>query len=164
MSGAVLQINISPGGLPKRPVDRARVTPFGIEGDSCAHPAVHGGPRKAILLVASEMVAELIEAGYPLYYGALGENITMSGIDPKWMRAGQRYRIGQVLIELTTLRGPCDALNVFGKSLRFEITDAAAKAGDFHSPKWARGGFYAAVLETGEICTGDPITLIEQLA
>ena len=49
------------GGLPKRPIAGGLITPLGIEGDRHAHPSVHGGPRKAILLIASEVVEELIE-------------------------------------------------------------------------------------------------------
>ncbi len=164
MTGSVLKINVSPGGLPKRSVAWARVARQGIDGDAFAHPAIHGGPEQALLLIASETVDELVQAGYPLYYGALGENITMQGIQPKWMRAGQRYRLGPVLIELTRLRVPCRALDVYGESLKFELYDPAVKAGDFRSPKWARSGFYASVLETGEIRVGDPIALIEQFA
>ena len=32
MRGLVLQINLSPGGLPKRPVPEAFLTPLGFEG------------------------------------------------------------------------------------------------------------------------------------
>ena len=164
MTGRVLQINTSPGGLPKRPVELARVTREGIVGDKCANRKYHGGPLQALLLVASESVDHLIAAGYPLFHGALGENITMQGIDRKWMRAGQRYRIGEVLIELTKLRQPCRALDVYGQQLKHDLADKDTKAGDHHSPKWALGGFYASILQPGIIRPGDPITLVEELA
>lgn len=131
MIGSILQINVSLGDLPKRPVGRARVTHGGIEGDLRTGTALPPDPRKALLLVASETVDEQAKAGYPVYYGALGENITTRGIPPEWMRAGQRYRLGPALIELT---GPGEA------------------------------GYYAAVIETGEIRPGDPVVLVEQYA
>ena len=34
MTGRIVQINVSPGGVPKRPVPRARATRSGIEGDA----------------------------------------------------------------------------------------------------------------------------------
>ncbi|MDE3166208.1 MAG: MOSC domain-containing protein, partial [Acidobacteriota bacterium] len=73
MPGVILQVNISPGGLPKRPIPDAWVAPLGIDGDLHAHPAIHGGPNKAILIVAAETVDALTARGYPLFYGALGE-------------------------------------------------------------------------------------------
>ena len=75
-SGCVQQINISKGGIPKRPIAEAVVTPLGIEGDLHAHPEIHGGPRQALLLISSEGIDELVKDGFPLYPGALGENIT----------------------------------------------------------------------------------------
>ena len=60
----------------------------------------------------------LASRGYPLFYGAMGENLTTEGIDHRTWRAGQRYRLGNdVLIELTQPRGPCTALHVYGAEL-----------------------------------------------
>jgi len=64
--GSIQQINISKGGIPKLPVAEALVTPLGIQGDSHAHPQIHGGPRQALLLISWEGIDELIEAGFPL--------------------------------------------------------------------------------------------------
>jgi len=76
MQGRIIQINISPGGLPKRAVPESRITALGLEGDLHAHPQIHGGPRKAVLLASAEIIEELTARGYPLFYGALGENHT----------------------------------------------------------------------------------------
>ena len=46
-----------------------------------AHPDIHGGPRQAVLLIDADTVDELVARGYPVGYGALGENLTTSGID-----------------------------------------------------------------------------------
>src|SRR5258708_2385428 len=101
MTGSILQINISPGGVPKRPITEATVTPEGILGDSWAHPDIHGGPRQALLLIAAESIEDLTALGFPLFFGALGENLTTRGLDRRQMPFGQRYPIGHVLIELT---------------------------------------------------------------
>jgi hypothetical protein len=37
---------------------------------------LHGGPGKALLLLASEVIDALCAEGWPLFYGALGENLT----------------------------------------------------------------------------------------
>ena len=70
MQGTIVQVSISPGGLPKSPVAEGLITPLGLQGDLHAHPNIHGGPQKAILLVASEVLANLRERGYPLRPGA----------------------------------------------------------------------------------------------
>jgi len=67
MEGSIVQVNISPGGLPKRAIDEGWITPLGIEGDLHAHPAIHGGPVQAILIISAEVVDGLIERGYPLH-------------------------------------------------------------------------------------------------
>ena len=105
----IVQVNISPGGLPKRAISEGWITPLGIEGDLHAHPDIHGGPRKAILLIASEVVDDLIARGYPLFYGALGENLTTRGIDIRDLRIGDQIRAGGALLEITQPRGPCSA-------------------------------------------------------
>ena len=161
MPATVLQINTSHGGVPKRPIAEGFVTPLGIEGDLCAHPAIHGGPEQALLLIAREAVDELSGNGYALYYGALGENITTDGLDRKSLRSGQRYRIGsEVIIELTRLRAPCNTLDTYDPLLKNELWDRKLKAGDASSPRWARAGFYARVIQTGSIRPGAPVVLL----
>jgi MOSC domain-containing protein YiiM len=163
MIGSILQINISPGGVPTRPIPEAEVTLAGIRGDSWRNPHIHGGPKQALLLVTSEGLAELIAQGYPLYPGALGENLTTQGLDRRQMRAGQRYRAGEVFLEITKLRGPCTTLDVYGPGIQRALYDAQVKAGDPSSPRWGLGGFYAQVLKAGVIRRHDIITLVDQV-
>src|SRR5436190_23015284 len=87
-SGSILQVSISAGGLPKRAIDEGLITPLGIEGDRHAHPEIHGGPRKAVLIIAGEVVDELRARGYPLFYGAMGENLTTRGLTIRDIRIG----------------------------------------------------------------------------
>ena len=158
MSGLVLQINLSLGGLPKRPVAEAMLTPLGFEGDDHAHPGVHGGPLKAVLLGAAEAADELIARCFPLFHGALGENLTTRGLDRRDLRSGMRFRVGGAVIELTEFRTPCSALDVYGRGLRALIPEKGALPSD---PGWAIGGFYASVVETGRVRAGDIICLVD---
>lgn len=160
---SIVQINISPGGIPKRPILEADVTPLGIRGDGWAHPAIHGGPNQALLLITSEGIGELVAQGYPLFSGALGENLTTRGLDRRMMRLGQRYRAGEVLLELTKLRSPCATLDVYGPSIKQALYDAQVKDGDITSPRWGLGGFYARVLRNGFIRSGDIIEFVDQV-
>jgi MOSC domain-containing protein YiiM len=161
--GYIVQINVSPGGIPKLPIPEATVTFKGILGDAWAHPDIHGGPNQALLVVTAEGIAELASQGFPLYAGALGENLTITGIDRREMRPGQRYRSGDVLFELTKPRAPCGTLSVFGPGIQHAVYDAQVKAGDPASPRWGLGGFYARVIHPGVIRAQYIITLADQV-
>ena len=158
-----MQLNVSRGGVPKRPVDSVEVTPFGLAADSHAHPQIHGGPRQALLLITAEGIEELAALGFPLYFGALGENLTTRGLDRRALRIGQRYRAGEALIELTKVRVPCDTLSIYGPGIQAAVYDADVKSGDPVSPRWGLSGFYASVIRPGRIRTGDTIALLDQV-
>ena len=165
MTGTIVQVNISRGGIPKRAIAVGQLTPDGIEGDAWAHPNIHGGPRQAVLLIASEAIEELRNAGFAVYPGALGENLTTSGIDPARWRVGQTFRVGRATIELTKVRAPCLTLDIFnagGLSIQKAIYDKQVKAGDATSPLWGKSGFYASVVRPGAVRPNDIITLIDQ--
>ena len=164
MEGQIVQVNISPGGLPKRAIDEGFITPLGIEGDLHAHPAVHGGLLQAILIIASEVVDELRTRGYPLFYGAMGENLTTRGLTIRDIRVGDQIRAGGALLEITKPRGPCSALDVYGESLKLDVYDRKVKARDHTSARWGMSGFYASVLEMGPVRAGDPIRVVAKLA
>jgi MOSC domain-containing protein YiiM len=147
--------------VPKRAIPEGDIGPLGIAGDAYDHPEIHGGPRQAILLITSEAIAELTAQGFPLYPGALGENITTSGIDRTHWRAGQRWRVGQAIVELTKPRAPCETLSVYGFGIQAAVYDARVKAGDPSTPRWALAGFYASVVQPGIVRPGDPVSLLD---
>ena len=157
-------MNVSRGGVPKRAVPEAMITTLGLEGDSFAHPQFHGGPDQRVLIFAAEAVDQLAAAGFPVFYGALGENLTVRGLSLESLRAGQTWRAGDALLELTKVRVPCSTLDVYGPSLRKEIFDARVKQGDITSPRWARSGFYASVRRPGRVAPGAPFELLSELA
>jgi MOSC domain-containing protein YiiM len=157
MRGTIVQVSISVGGLPKRAISGGLIDFAGLEGDLHAHPEYHGGPRKAILLVASEIVERLRERGYPLFYGALGENLTTRDIDVRRLKPGDRLRAGAATREITQPRHPCNQLDVYGAAIKGEIFDRRVKDGDSSSPYWGMSGWYAAVLEPGLVRPGDEI-------
>jgi len=164
MAAVIVQVNVSPGGLPKRPIATGFVSPLGVEGDDHAHPGIHGGPRKAVLLIAAETVDDLKARGYPLFYGALGENLTTHGLDYRQLRIGTQLRAGGTVIEITQARGPCTALDIYGPELKAEIYDAQVKAGDAVSPRWGMSGLYASVISPGAVGPGDIIAVLAELA
>jgi MOSC domain-containing protein YiiM len=164
MEGSIIQVNISSGGLPKRAIDGGWIAPLGIEGDQHAHPQIHGGPIQAILIVAAEVVDSLIERGYPLFYGAMGENLTTRGIPIRDLRIGDQLRAGGAVLQITKPRGPCSALDVYGTSLKGDVYDARVKQRDPSSPRWGMSGMYASVVRPGPVRPGDPVSLLSSEA
>jgi MOSC domain-containing protein YiiM len=159
VQGTIVQVSISRGGVPKLPIPEASLGPLGLDGDSHSRPQIHGGPEKAVLLVTLEGITELIERGYPLYPGALGENLTTRGLDRRLLRVGQQLRAGSAMIEITRTRNPCTTLDVYGAALKREI-----KADDPSSPAWGLSGFHARVLHPGWVRPDDIISVVATLA
>jgi MOSC domain-containing protein YiiM len=152
MQGIIEQVSVSGGGLPKRAAPGAWAGAAGLSGDRQRNTKIHGGPRKAVLLISAEDVEELAREGFPVEAGSLGENLTVRGIDFRALRAGMRFRAGGALLELTSLRQPCLQLEPYNGG-RPGLIQAALKK------RHARAGFYAAVVEEGLIRAGDIIAI-----
>jgi MOSC domain-containing protein YiiM len=150
VKGRIVQLNVSPGGVPKRPVPRARVTALGLEGDAHRDAEHHGGPDRALCLFPVERLDALQGEGHPVTPGALGENLTVAGIDWDAVGPGARFRVGEaVVIEITRFTSPC-------VNIRPAFRDGEyARVSQKRHPGWSR--LYARVVATGEVQTGDPI-------
>jgi MOSC domain-containing protein YiiM len=153
MRGAIHQINISQGGIPKRSIPEANVTVQGIQGDSWAHPRFHGGPNQALLLLSLEDIESLRQLDYCVYSGALGENLTTHGINMRDVRVADLFRAGEVLLQITKLRVPCRTLDSVKPGIQKHIYDTNPG-----TALWGRGGFYAKIIKPGVIRPGDGIT------
>jgi MOSC domain-containing protein YiiM len=162
MTGTVLQVNVSRGGIPKHAIPFGELTAAGIAGDAWRFP-FHGGPRQAVLLITIEGIEELASLGFPLSPGALGENLTTRGLDRRALRFGQRLRVGGATIELTKMRQPCATLNVYGTGVQAAMYDARVQQGDPDSPRWGLSGFYASVVQPGTVHPGDAISVVAGL-
>ncbi len=152
MSAHIAQINISSGGVPKRLVRQARVTRLGLEGDTQAHPKIHGGPERAVCLYDLNKLLALQAEGHPIFPGALGENITIWGLEWEQVVPGAIVRLGrQVILQITRYTTPCKTIAPF-----FQEGDIQRVSQKAH-PGWAR--VYARVLQEGEISIGDSVHL-----
>lgn len=162
LRGIIHQVSVSPGGLPKLAVRESFAHSLGLEGDLQRNTKYHGGPLQALLLVSLEDLNRLRAAGFAVTAGALGENLTIRGVDFRQLRPGMRFRAGAAVIELTKLRQPCATLDIYngpGARIQSLLYDAQARRGDPASPCWAVGGFYAAVRVAGLIRQGDILEL-----
>jgi MOSC domain-containing protein YiiM len=81
--------------------------------------------------------------------GGFGENLTVSGLDEFSACLGDRYRIGPVLLEVTSPRTPCHVL-----ARRHGVKDLVLTARTTH-----RHGWYLRVLAPGMIEAGQSMSL-----
>ncbi|HVE79164.1 MAG TPA: MOSC domain-containing protein [Gemmatimonadaceae bacterium] len=151
-SPRIVSINTSGGGVPKRPVERARVTRGGVEGDRQRDRRFHGGPDRAVSLYSAERIEALRAEGHPIAAGTTGENVTVAGVDWQAVVPGARLRLGDVLVEVTAYATPCK--NIRGSFAGEEFTRISQKK---HAG-WSR--VYARVVEEGEMRVGAPVEVI----
>jgi MOSC domain-containing protein YiiM/N-acetylglutamate synthase-like GNAT family acetyltransferase len=153
-NGRVLSVNLSPGGVPKLPVDRAWVGELGLDGDAHHDDTDHGGPLRAVCLFGVEVIERLRAEGHPLAGpGAVGENLTTEGVEWSEQPAGTRIRVGErLLLEIVKPAAPCETQRhnfIDGRFARMSIK--------LH-PSDSR--MYARVVEPGEVRPGDAFELL----
>jgi MOSC domain-containing protein YiiM len=137
--------------IDKRPVTRAvAVGELGVAGDEQADVKYHGGPDKAVYAFAREDLDRWEQVlGRSLHDGQFGENLTTSGIDVNEALVGERWRVGEALLEVCSVRIPC---RVFANWLTEQGWVRRFTAD-------ARPGPYLRVVEPGLVATGDPIVV-----
>lgn len=140
----------------KEPVEgRVPVRGVNLEGDDQADRSVHGGPDKAVYAYASEDTAWWAKRrGADLGPGAFGENLTTAGLDVSGARIGERWAVGDTLLEVRQSRMPCFKLGLRMGDPRF--LRAFAKAD--------RPGAYLAIVHEGDVGAGDTIDVVHRPA
>jgi MOSC domain-containing protein YiiM len=156
VNGTIVQISVSRGGVPKNAVASARVTALGLEGDAHRDTEHHGGPERAVCLYAMEAITGLRAEGHPIGPGAIGENVTVQGLDWSAVVPGCYLRLGEsVLLQVTRYTSPCvNITRAFGDG-------DYARVSQKRHPGWSR--VYARVVTTGSIRPGDPVHLLDEV-
>ncbi len=128
-----------------------RVRKLNIDGDEQADLNLHGGVHKAVYAFPSEHYPFYEQAMHrgPWAPGQFGENLTTEGMLESEVRIGNRYRVGEVRLEVSQPRFP-------GHKFAFRMEAAEAMTVFITSMKT---GFYLRVLNEGEIQAGDVIKL-----
>jgi MOSC domain-containing protein YiiM/GNAT superfamily N-acetyltransferase len=148
--GRVVQVNVSRGGVPKLPVERAWVGWLGLDGDGHAEPTVHGGPHRAVCLFAMESIRRLQAEGHPMGPGSVGENLTTEGIEWSLLPVGTRAKVGDSLVlELAGPAMPCTTQRPNFTDGHFKRISIALHPSDSR--------MYARVLVEGEVRPGDVV-------
>ena len=156
MIGRIVQISVSGGGVPKTAVPKARVTALGLDGDAHRDREHHGGPERAVCLYASEAIARLRDEGHDIVPGAVGENVTVEGLDWAAIVPGCHVLLGEtVLLQITRYTSPCANISRSFKEGYF------ARVSQKRHPGWSR--VYARVLTQGSINNGDAVRLMDEV-
>jgi MOSC domain-containing protein YiiM/RimJ/RimL family protein N-acetyltransferase len=136
---------------------------LGVRGDTHLGVTVQHRSRVAqdptqpnlrqVHLIHAELHEELLEAGFEVAAGELGENITTRGIDLLGLPRGARLHLGaEAVVEVTGLRNPCDQINGFQPGLLKQVLGR-----DGRGALVRKAGIMAVVLRGGEVRPGDPI-------
>jgi MOSC domain-containing protein YiiM len=138
----------------KEPVEgRLAVRGVNIEGDDQANRKAHGGPDKAIYAYALEDYAWWSgELGTDIAPGTFGDNLTLEGLDLNGALVGERWRVGNSVLEVAQPRTPCYKLATRMDDPAFARRFSAA----------ARWGTYLRIVEEGDVAAGDPVAVLSR--
>ena len=163
----ILAVSTSRGHhFSKQPALRIRLLEgLGVEGDAHAGTTVKHRSRvrvdptqpnlRQVHLLHAEAFDELRPLGFNLAPGAIGENVTTSGIDLLALPRGTLLHLGATsVVEVTGLRNPCVQLDNFQKGLM-----AAFLGRDTDGRLLLKAGIMAIVRAGGDIGPGDTISV-----
>jgi MOSC domain-containing protein YiiM len=142
--------------IEKHPVTGpVRVSAPGLEGDQVGDTVHHGGIDQAVYAFAREDLDDWAEQlGAPIRDGMFGENLTTSGIDVNEARVGERWRIGGVLLEVASVRIPCNDFKCWMGETGFDNTGWVKRFAATGRP-----GPYLRVVEEGTLQAGDDLVV-----
>ena len=138
-------------GIFKTPASEpVRVGKLGLVGDVQVSKQHHGGPDQAVYLYSAQdytWFSELLER--ELRPGTFGENLTLSEF-PAEVYVGDRFEVGEVVLEVTAPRIPCATLAARVGEPTFVKTFKQAE----------RPGLYTRVITEGSVQAGDEVTYL----
>lgn len=137
----------------KHPVaGRVMLGAAGLAGDGVADRRHHGGADKAVLAYAAAHYpywrSQLDRPGLP--HGAFGENLTVRELDEATVCIGDRWQIGEAVLEVSQPRQPCWKI-----SRRWQIQTLTKQV-----TQTGYTGWYLRVIQPAAIAAGDSIVLI----
>lgn len=146
--------DVGRSSIDKRPAEGpVEVTALGLTGDSVSDTRHHGGRDQAVYAYASEDLDFWVEQlGQPIRPGQFGENLTTAGIDLNAAIIGTRFRIGTALLEISSIRTPCNTFKGWQRASGYDDTHWVKRFAQARRP-----GPYLRVIEPGVLTAGDQI-------
>jgi len=108
---------------------------------------------RALLLMTQDILNFYNENTYEIRPGDLGENVLLKGVNYDSLVAGTKIKIGNVTCELTEQATTCRKV----LTLPFAVNRKAP----FTKISKNKRGWYAKVLEEGDINVGDSATIVK---
>lgn len=144
---------IEQSAIRKKSVAEAFLTKEGFHGDGVAATQFHGGPDRAVCFYPIEHYTQWEEEfGITLQAPAFGENISARDMTESNVYIGDKYRLGEALIEISQARIPCSKIsrnNGIPTLLKRVI-------------ETGHTGYFFRVLENGRVYADSPITLVDR--
>lgn len=129
------------------------VTFDGTEQDEQGNKKLHGGPEKVLhqypVSNYQQLAKAFPDAAAQLVVGAIGENLSISGMEDTEVQIGDIYQMGSTVVQVSAPRAPCNKI-----SHRF-----GQKNMDRYIAVNGLTGWYYRVIETGQVALGDPVIL-----
>jgi MOSC domain-containing protein YiiM len=154
---------VIPSAIGKSPISTldsrtsVRVRYLGLESDEQADLRVHGGEDKAIYAYPlehypfwDEQRSSISNSFSSVTFGAMGENLTTSGFSEEDVYVGDRWKVGEVILEVADFREPCFKFNI---NMGWSGAAKAMIASGF-------SGWYLRVIKPGNIVAGEIINVI----
>lgn len=131
---------------------------LGIAGDQVTDVEHHGGPDQAVYAFAREDLDRwAAELGHEIPDGHFGENLTTYGIDVNEALVGERWRVGEALVEIAKVRIPCQTFKGWMGVTGYDDTAWVKRFTADNRP-----GPYLRVIEAGMVQAGDPIEVVHR--
>jgi MOSC domain-containing protein YiiM len=153
--GSVASVNVSHGGVPKRPIPGGWVDRLGLEADAHEEPEpIHGGVDQAISIYSVESIDRVVADGHRAFPGAFGENLTLAGIELGELKIGDQMRIGDggLVLALTARAEPCQTIAHWFTERRIARISSKVNPAD---ARW-----YASVVSEGPMNAGDRVEVV----
>jgi MOSC domain-containing protein YiiM len=139
--------------LVRAPGTRGEGLGSGLVGDVVCDRRNHGGDTQAVYAYAREDLDHWESVlGRTLPAGVFGENLTTMGVDVSGAVIGERWRIGEVELQVTFPRTPCGTFRAWIAERGWLRTFTVA----------AIPGTYLSVVSPGQVSAGDPVTVIHR--
>lgn len=138
-------------GIGKQPVSApVMIDAHGLIGDAVCNTKHHGGPDQAVLIEGSLTLDWWAKRlGQPMPPGTFGENLVIEGLDNRDVAVGDRFVVGEVVVEAASARIPCNTLATRMSDPRFAALYNEA----------ARPGIYGRVISGGVLETGQAVAI-----
>jgi len=140
-------------GIDKKPIaGRVMLRSTNLDGDEQADCVNHGGVDKAVCVYSAVRYTYWEqELHRPFAWAAFGENVTVAGFVEEDVCVGDRFQLGEAVVEISQPRGPCYKVakkhSVPDLPLRMQMNGYT--------------GYYFRVIREGFVQAGDVVSRIE---